>query len=114
MMLEPHGQTLVAPRGSESIVLSHPAGGVTRAGSLTRHSIDLSRVATVETEPGELPPSMAASVIREERQGELVGAFQLEEIDIPEPGVFEVIVRVMAAGVNFNNVASHALRNHDD
>ena len=31
-------------------------------------------------------------------------AFQLEEIEVPEPGAFEVIVRVMAAGVNFNNV----------
>jgi crotonyl-CoA carboxylase/reductase len=31
-------------------------------------------------------------------------AFQLEELETPEPGAFEVIVRVMAAGVNFNNV----------
>ena len=47
---------------------------------------------------------MAAWVIREEREGEPVDAFQLEEIEVPEPGAFEVIVRVMAAGVNFNNV----------
>jgi hypothetical protein len=47
---------------------------------------------------------MAAWVIREERFGEPVDAFQLEEIEVPEPGAFEVIVRVMAAGVNFNNV----------
>jgi crotonyl-CoA carboxylase/reductase len=47
---------------------------------------------------------MAAWVIREERQGEPMDAFQLEEIEVPEPGAFEVIVRVMAAGVNFNNV----------
>ena len=47
---------------------------------------------------------MAAWVIREERQGEPIEAFQLEEIEVPEPGAFEVIVRVMAAGVNFNNV----------
>jgi crotonyl-CoA carboxylase/reductase len=67
-------------------------------------AVDLSQVATVETEPGELPPTMAAWVIREERQGEPVDAFQLEEIEVPEPGAFEVIVRVMAAGVNFNNV----------
>jgi crotonyl-CoA carboxylase/reductase len=67
-------------------------------------AVDLSQVATVETEPGELPPTMAAWVIRKERQGEPVDAFQLEEIEVPEPGAFEVIVRVMAAGVNFNNV----------
>ena len=47
---------------------------------------------------------MAAWVIREERQGEPTEAFQIEEIEVPEPEAFEVIVRVMAAGVNFNNV----------
>ncbi|MDQ6803796.1 MAG: crotonyl-CoA carboxylase/reductase [Actinomycetota bacterium] len=67
-------------------------------------AVDLSRVAEVETEPGELPPTMAAWVIREERFGEPIDAFQLEEIEVPEPGAFEVTVRVMAAGVNFNNV----------
>lgn len=58
----------------------------------------------MQTEPGELPETMAAWVIREERQGEPLDAFQVEEIEVPEPGAFEVIVRVMAAGVNFNNV----------
>src|SRR5438094_1700511 len=47
---------------------------------------------------------MAALVIREERFGEHKDAFQIEEIEVPEPGAFEVIVRVMAAGVNYNNV----------
>jgi crotonyl-CoA carboxylase/reductase len=47
---------------------------------------------------------MAAWVIRQEREGEPMDAFQLEEIEVPEPGAFEVIVRVMAAGVNYNNV----------
>src|SRR5438309_3494851 len=47
---------------------------------------------------------MAAWVIRPEREGEPKDAFQIEEIEVPEPGAFEVIVRVMAAGVNFNNV----------
>src|SRR5215216_7130134 len=47
---------------------------------------------------------MAAWVIRAEREGEPKDAFQVEEIEVPEPGAFEVIVRVMAAGVNFNNV----------
>ena len=47
---------------------------------------------------------MAAWVIRQEREGEPTDAFQVEEIEVPEPGAFEVIVRVMAAGVNFNNV----------
>jgi crotonyl-CoA carboxylase/reductase len=55
-------------------------------------------------EPGQLPATMAAWVIRQEREGQPMDAFQLEEIEVPEPGAFEVIVRVMAAGVNYNNV----------
>src|SRR5256712_2415058 len=47
---------------------------------------------------------MTAWVIRQDREGEPKDAFQIEEIEVPEPGAFEVIVRVMAAGVNFNNV----------
>jgi len=67
-------------------------------------AVDLTQVSRVDTEPGELPETMAAWVIREERQGEPKDAFQVEEIEVPEPGAFEVIVRVMAAGVNYNNV----------
>jgi crotonyl-CoA carboxylase/reductase len=67
-------------------------------------AVDLSQVAHVGTEPGELPRTMTAWVIREDRLGEPLDAFQLEEIAVPEPGAFEVVVRVMAAGVNFNNV----------
>ena len=66
--------------------------------------VDLTKVSDVSVEPGELPETMAAWVIREEREGEPMDAFQLEEIEVPEPGAFEVIVRVMAAGVNYNNV----------
>ena len=67
-------------------------------------AVDASQVSQLDAEPGELPPTMAAWVIREERQGEPIEAFQLEEMETPEPGAFEVTVRVMAAGVNFNNV----------
>jgi crotonyl-CoA carboxylase/reductase len=67
-------------------------------------AVDLTQVATVDAEPGQLPATMAAWVIRQEREGEPVDAFQVEEIEVPEPGAFEVVVRVMAAGVNFNNV----------
>jgi crotonyl-CoA carboxylase/reductase len=67
-------------------------------------AVDVTQVATVDTEPGTLPERMTAWVIREERFGEPKDAFQLEDIEVPEPGAFEVIVRVMAAGVNYNNV----------
>jgi len=67
-------------------------------------AVDVSEVSKLDVEPGELPERMAAWVIRPEREGEPMDAFQLEEIEVPEPAAFEVIVRVMAAGVNFNNV----------
>jgi crotonyl-CoA carboxylase/reductase len=67
-------------------------------------AVDITQISTVDTEPGVLPETMAAWVIRQEREGEPIDAFQLEEIEPPEPGAFEVVIRVMAAGVNFNNV----------
>src|SRR3954471_4334226 len=67
-------------------------------------AVDLTQVSHVDTEPGELPATMAAWVIRQEREGEPVDAFQVEEIEVPEPGAFEVIVRVMAGGLKSNNV----------
>ncbi len=67
-------------------------------------AVDTADVTKLDVEPGTLPEKMAAWVIRQEREGEPVDAMQVEEIDVPQPGAFEVIVRVMAAGVNFNNV----------
>jgi crotonyl-CoA carboxylase/reductase len=67
-------------------------------------AVDASQVSQLDAAPGELPPTMAAWVIRQEREGEPIDAFRLEEMETPEPGAFEVTVRVMAAGVNYNNV----------
>ena len=67
-------------------------------------AVEIADVSKLDVQPGELPEKMAAWVIRQEREGEPNDAFQVEEIEVPEPGAFEVIVRVMAAGVNFNNV----------
>jgi crotonyl-CoA carboxylase/reductase len=67
-------------------------------------AVDVTKVSELDVEPGTLPETMAAWVIRQEREGEPTDAFQLEEIEVPEPGPFEVVVRVMAAGVNYNNV----------
>src|SRR5262250_1392045 len=53
---------------------------------------------------GEVPKKMHAQVIRPERFGEPTQAFQPEVIDVPEIGPREVLVYVMAAGVNYNNV----------
>ncbi|MBA3299544.1 MAG: crotonyl-CoA carboxylase/reductase [Thermoleophilaceae bacterium] len=67
-------------------------------------SAGITNVADLNVEPGTLPEKMTAWVIREERFGEPTDAFQMEEIEVPEPGPLEVVVRVMAAGVNYNNV----------
>lgn len=53
---------------------------------------------------GELPDRMKAWVIRPEREGEPLQSMQMEDIHLPEIGPNEVLVLVMAAGVNFNGV----------
>src|SRR5256712_2122541 len=53
---------------------------------------------------GEVPRRMYAQVIRPERFGEPEAAFRTEVIDTPPPGPGEVLVLVMAAGINYNNV----------
>jgi crotonyl-CoA carboxylase/reductase len=47
---------------------------------------------------------MQAWVIRPDRLGDPKDAMRLEQIEVPEPGPGEVLVRVMAAGVNYNGV----------
>jgi crotonyl-CoA carboxylase/reductase len=47
---------------------------------------------------------MAAYVIRPDRQGEPKYALVLEEVDVPEPGPGEVLIRVVAASINYNAV----------
>jgi crotonyl-CoA carboxylase/reductase len=47
---------------------------------------------------------MIAQVIRQDRLGEPRDAFQIEEIATPDPQAGEILVGVMAAGINFNNV----------
>ena len=53
---------------------------------------------------GEVPERMYAQVIRRERFGEPSKAFQIEQLPVPEIGPGEVLVHVMAAGINYNNV----------
>lgn len=53
---------------------------------------------------GEVPRTMLAQVIRTERMGDPRSAFRIEEVAIPDLGRDEVLVAVMAAGINYNNV----------
>ncbi len=55
-------------------------------------------------EIGEVPKKMFAQVVRQERFGDPRTAFQVEEIDLPEIKPHEVLIGVMAAGINYNNV----------
>jgi crotonyl-CoA carboxylase/reductase len=47
---------------------------------------------------------MLAQLIRADRFGEPTDAFRIEEVRVPDIGPREVLVYVMAAGVNYNNV----------
>lgn len=53
---------------------------------------------------GDVPKRMHAQVVRSDRLGDPVDAFKVEEIEVPKPGRHEVLIAVMAAGLNFNNV----------
>ena len=55
-------------------------------------------------ELGVVPEQMYAQLIRPERYGEPRDAFQVETVPVPAIGPREVLVYVMAAGVNYNNV----------
>jgi len=51
-----------------------------------------------------LPKTMRAWVIRKERHGEPMKSFQEEVMPVPDIGPNEVLVLVMAAGVNYNGI----------
>ncbi|MBN9742933.1 crotonyl-CoA carboxylase/reductase [Amycolatopsis sp. A1MSW2902] len=70
-------------------------------------------VATPGAEPvpiGQLPPlgvvpaRMHAQVVRQDRFGDPADAFRPELVDTPRLGPGEVLIGVMAAGINYNNV----------
>ena len=52
----------------------------------------------------DVPTTMRAWVIRPDRLGEPRDAMRLETVETPVAGPGEVVVKVMAAGVNYNNV----------
>ncbi len=53
---------------------------------------------------GVVPARMHGYAIRADRQGEPLASFVSEELPTPDPGFGEVLVQVMAAGVNYNGV----------
>jgi crotonyl-CoA carboxylase/reductase len=67
---------------------------------MTKNAYDIGQIPPL----GEVPPRMHAQVIRPERFGEPEDAFQIEVIGTPRPGPGDVLVLVLAAGINYNNV----------
>ena len=53
---------------------------------------------------GEVPRQMYAQVVRPSRYGSPRTAFVTELVDVPPIGADEVLVAVLAAGINYNNV----------
>src|SRR6476659_4344034 len=53
---------------------------------------------------GVVPKNMHAQVVRPARYGDPATAFAHEVVDTPSLGAGEVLIAVMAAGVNYNNV----------
>lgn len=70
----------------------------------------VSHATTDAVDPGTLPPlgvvptMMHAQVVRPERYGDPATAFEHELVETPTLGAGEVLIAVMAAGVNYNNV----------
>ena len=53
---------------------------------------------------GHVPKQMYGWLIRKERHGDPTSAMKIEVIDTPKVGENDVLVMVMAAGVNYNGV----------
>jgi crotonyl-CoA carboxylase/reductase len=64
------------------------------------HPLDLHTLPAL----GDTPKTMRAVVIRPDREGEPTQSMRVEEVPVPEVGPSEVLVLVMAAGVNYNGI----------
>lgn len=53
---------------------------------------------------GTVPRTMLAQVLRSDRLGDPMTAFRVEEVPTPPVGPRDVLIGVMAAGINYNNV----------
>ncbi len=58
----------------------------------------------MRADTGDIPKTMRAAVIRRERYGQPRDAFRIEEVPVPIIRGRQVLLAVMAAGVNYNGV----------
>jgi crotonyl-CoA carboxylase/reductase len=61
-------------------------------------------IGALQPPDGGVPETMLAQVVRQDRFGDPRTAFKAEVVDVPKIGPDQVLVGVMAAGVNYNNV----------
>src|SRR3954470_12551769 len=81
--------------------MSEAANVITRpAGPAVKDLYDVGEIPPL----GHVPAKMHAWAIRRERHGEPEQAMQLEVVPTPTVGQDEVLVLVMAAGVNYNGI----------
>jgi crotonyl-CoA carboxylase/reductase len=99
-----HGSKGECPKDDPAIVKQAPVrrrrGHRVELGDTMNHPTEIGTLPPI----GEVPDKMHAQVVRQERFGDPTRAFQIELMDVPRPGPREVLIAVMAAGVNFNNV----------
>ncbi len=92
---EPNGSR-AGERGGGTAVLERPP-------AVVRATKDLYEIGEIPP-LGHVPKNMYAWVIRKERHGEPIFAMQQEVVPVWDIGEDEVLVHVMAAGVNYNGV----------
>ncbi|MET1028211.1 MAG: crotonyl-CoA carboxylase/reductase [Dongiaceae bacterium] len=85
---------------SAKIVPLHQANAAAPAGRPAKDLYEIGEIPPL----GHLPPKMYAWAIRRERHGPPEDAMQVEVVETPQPDSTEVIVLVMAAGVNYNGI----------
>lgn len=109
MLDQPSGRRPILRRGATLVQLPHPEGAMMALDqskdviAYTAAKKDL--YAMGEIPPlGHVPAQMYAWAIRRERHGEPSSAMQVEVVETPEIDSNEVLVLVMAAGVNYNGV----------
>ena len=103
-----HGAAIPAPRREEapSALGGTPSAQVIPLGKPTGRPSALKDLYEVGEIPplGHVPANMYAWTIRKERHGEPTSAMQQEIVPVPTLDSDEVLVMVMAAGVNYNGV----------
>src|ERR1700679_255826 len=84
--------------GTASVVPLHASNGTTPPAQTVKDLYEVGEIPPL----GHVPARMYAWAIRRERHGAPDDAMQVEVVDTPSIGADEVLVMVMAAGVNAN------------